>query len=62
MANLTVVIRVNGAPPLAVKGRVETVRDLGRLFGKVQANIRGTDRFLRGYAQGKVSSVTVRPE
>ena len=62
MANLAITIRVNGALPLAVKGRVETVRDLGRLFAKAQASIRGTDRFLRGYALGKVSSVTVRPE
>jgi hypothetical protein len=62
MAKLTITIRVAGAPPLLTTGEVKTVRDLGRLFVKAQANIRGTDKFLRGYSAAKVESVTVRGE
>lgn len=62
MKNHTITIRTNGAPPLVVKGRVVNVRDLGRLFRKAQSSINGADRFLRGYALAKVSSVSVRVE
>lgn len=62
MKNHVITIRTNGAPALVVKGRVENVKDLGRLFRKAQSSINGTERFLRGYAQTKVYSVTVRVE
>jgi hypothetical protein len=62
MANMAITIRVAGAPPLITKGKVESVRDLGRLFGKAQANIRGTEKFLKGFSDGKLQSVTVREE
>lgn len=62
MAIQIITIRVAGAPALQTKGKVETVRDLGRLFAKAHANIRGTDRFLRGYSAAKVQSVSVAKE
>ena len=62
MAKQTVTVRVNGAPPLIVKGEVNTVRDLGRLFKKAEASIRGTNKFLVGFSDAKLGSVTIRPE
>ncbi|PYX71594.1 MAG: hypothetical protein DMG78_14910 [Acidobacteria bacterium] len=62
MAMQAITVRVNGAPPLVVKARVENVRDLGRLFRKAAASIRAADKLLNGYAAEKVGKVTVRPE
>jgi hypothetical protein len=62
MAIQTITVRVNGAPPLVVKQRVENVRDLGRLFRKAAASIRATDKLLIGYAAEKVAKITLRPE
>jgi hypothetical protein len=62
MAKQTVTVRVAGAPPLITKGEVKTVRDLARLFKKAEAAIRGTNKFLVGFSDAKLDSVTIRPE
>jgi len=62
MAKLNLVVRVAGAPPMTVSGNVETVRHLRRFLSKCVTNIRGVDRFLKGYSDGKVSSATIRPQ
>ena len=60
--NLKVTVRVAGAPALETVGKVETPKDVARLFSKVQANIAGTNKFMRGFSDLKIETVTIREE
>jgi hypothetical protein len=62
MANLVIRVKFNGAPDLAVTGKVEKLADVRRLLRTMDKQLASASRVFAGLKEHKVEAVTVRPE
>jgi hypothetical protein len=62
MPSLTVTIKTAKYGALTATVKVESVRDLPRLFRRAEAAIKQAARVFPDVAESKVESITVRPE